>query len=445
MTFPKDFVWGTATASYQIEGAAMQEGRGECIWTRFSHTPGKVKHGHTGNIACDHYHRYPEDVALMQSLGVHAYRFSISWARLIPNGTGAVNQAGLDFYSRLIDKLLEAGITPFATLYHWDLPQALEDQGGWANAAMPDWFADYATLAAKQYGDRVKHWITLNEPWCTAFLGYMFGVHAPGVRDEKAAFRAAHHTHLAHGRAMQVLRAEVPNALAGTTLNVVPHEPATDDPRDVQMAHIADGLQNRWFLDPVFKGCYPSDVAAHLTSRGVLDGIDLDAVSLAAQPADFVGLNYYMRWLIRHDPNNPENYLTELPADAQLTHMGWEVYPQGLRDALLRLHRDYAPPAIYVTENGAAYPEPDQVTGDVLEDPERVAFLKGYLGAAAEAMAQGVPLKGFFVWSLLDNFEWAEGYTKRFGIVHVDFATQKRTLKRSALYLKQIIETGELS
>ncbi len=444
MTFPKDFVWGTATASYQIEGAALQEGRGECIWTRFSHTPHKVKHGHTGDVACDHYHRYPEDVALMQSLGVHAYRFSISWARLIPNGTGAVNQAGIDFYSRLIDKLLEAGITPFVTLYHWDLPQALEDQGGWANAAMPNWFADYATLVAKQYGDRVKHWITLNEPWCTAFLGYMFGVHAPGVQDKKAAFRAAHHTHLAHGRAMQVLRAEVPNALAGTALNVVPQEPATNHPRDVQMAHIADGLQNRWFLDPVFKGCYPTDIAAHLTARGLLDGLDLEAVSIAAQPADFVGINYYMRWLVRHDPNDPENYLTELPADAQVTHMGWEVYPQGLRDALLRLHRDYAPPAIYVTENGAAYPEPDQVTGEVLEDPERVAFLKCYLGAAAQAIAQGVPLKGFFVWSLLDNFEWAEGYTKRFGIVHVDFATQKRTLKRSALYLKQIIETGEL-
>jgi beta-glucosidase len=442
MNFPSDFLWGAATASYQIEGAALEDGRGECIWTRFSHTEGKVKHGHTGDVACDHYHRYAEDVALMQTLGLHAYRFSMAWSRLLPQGTGAINQAGVDFYNRLIDKLLEANITPFITLYHWDLPQALQDRGGWTSAEMPEWFAAYAALAAEQYGDRVKHWITLNEPWCIAFLGHHLGIHAPGIRDEQAAFRAAHHTHLAHGRAVQVLRERLPNAQVGITLNLAPIQPASDDPRDQEAARVFDGVQNRWFLDPVFKGTYPSDVVAHLTARGALDGLDLAAVSLAAQPLDFLGVNYYTRILIRHAPNSPQGYEIYLPADVPITDMNWEIYPQGLRDLLLRVHQEYAPPAIYITENGAAFPEPERVEGDLLEDSARVAYLEQHFNAAAEAIAHGVPLKGYFVWSLLDNFEWAEGYTKRFGIVHVDFATQKRTLKRSALYLKQVIQDG---
>lgn len=440
MNFPTDFLWGAATASYQIEGAALEDGRGECIWTRFSHTDGKVKHGHTGDVACDHYHRYAEDVALMQQLGLRAYRFSISWPRLLPEGTGAPNQAGIDFYNRLLDKLLEVGITPFGTLYHWDLPQRLEDRGGWTSADMPEWFAEYTALAAKHYGDRLKHWITLNEPWCTAFLGYYFGIHAPGIRDERAAFRAAHHTHLAHGRAIQVLREMLPQAQLGITLNLAVEQPLTDDPRDQQAAQIADGFQNRWFLDPVFKGQYPADLLALLRERGTLEGIDPEAVRLAAQPLDFLGINYYTRQIVRHDPNSPHGFTVVLPENVPVTDMNWEIYPQGLRDLLLRVHREYAPPAIYVTENGAAFPEPGHVEGDLLDDPQRVAYLQSHFAAAAEALAQGVPLKGYFVWSLLDNFEWAEGYTKRFGIVHVDFTTQKRTLKRSALYLKQVIQ-----
>jgi beta-glucosidase len=442
MNFPTDFVWGAATASYQIEGAALEDGRGECIWTRFSHTDGKVKHGHTGDVACDHYHRYADDVALMKQLGLRAYRFSISWPRLLPEGTGAPNQAGIDFYSRLIDKLLEAGITPFATLYHWDLPQRLEDRGGWTSADMPEWFAEYAALAAKHYGDRLQHWITLNEPWCTAFLGYYLGIHAPGIRDERAAFRAAHHTHLAHGRAIQVLREILPQAQLGITLNLAPVQPLTESPLDQQAAQIFDGLQNRWFLDPVFKGQYPADIVAFLTERGILDGLDLEAVHLAAQPLDFLGINYYTRQITRHDPNSAQGFATVVPENAPVTDMNWEIYPQGLRDLLLRVHRDYAPPAIYITENGAAFPEPECVEGDLLDDPQRVAYLQSHFAAAAEALAQGVPLKGYFVWSLLDNFEWAEGYTKRFGIVHVDFNTQRRTLKRSALYLQQVIQNG---
>ncbi|MFQ3536387.1 MAG: GH1 family beta-glucosidase [Aggregatilineales bacterium] len=445
MNFPLDFVWGAATASYQIEGAAREDGRGECIWTRFSHTDGKVKGAHTGDIACDHYHRYADDVALMAQLGLRAYRFSIAWPRLLPEGAGAPNQAGLDFYSRLIDKLLEAGITPFATLYHWDLPQRLEDRGGWTSAEMPEWFAEYTALCAKHYGDRLKHWITLNEPWCTAFLGYYLGIHAPGLRDERAAFRAAHHTHLAHGRAMQVLRQMLPGAQLGITLNLAPVQPLTDSPSDVQAAQVFDGLQNRWFLDPVFKGCYPADVVAVLAQRHVLDGLDLDAVRLAAQPLDFLGVNYYTRQIVRHDLDDPQGFAVVPPENVPVTDMRWEIYPQGLRDLLLRVHQEYAPPAIYITENGAAFPEPEHVEGDLLDDPQRVAYLQSHFRAAAEALAHGVPLKGYFVWSLLDNFEWAEGYTKRFGIVHVDFNTQRRTLKRSALYFKQVIQAGALS
>ncbi len=445
MNFPTDFVWGAATASYQIEGAAREDGRGECIWTRFSHTEGKVKHGHTGDVACDHYHRYAEDVALMGQIGLRAYRFSIAWARLLPEGTGAPNQAGIDFYNRLIDKLLEAGITPFATLYHWDLPQRLEDRGGWTSAEMPDWFAEYAALAAKHYGDRLKHWITLNEPWCVAFLGYHWGIHAPGIRDERAAFRAAHHTHLAHGRAVQVLRELLPQAQLGITLNLSPVQPLSDSPLDAQAAQLFDGLQNRWFLDPIFKGQYPADVVAALSPRGSLDGLDLEAVRLAAQPLDFLGVNYYTRLIVRHDPHSPQGFGTVLPEGAPVTDMNWEIYPQGLRELLLRVQRDYAPPAIYITENGAAFPEPECVEGELLEDPQRVAYLRDHFRAAAEALEQGVPLKGYFVWSLLDNFEWAEGYTKRFGIVHVDFNTQRRTLKRSALYLKHVIQDGALN
>lgn len=437
MNFPKDFIWGVAASSYQIEGAAREDGRGECTWTRFSHTPGKVKNGETGDVACDHYHRYPEDIALMRDLGVQSYRFSVSWPRVLPTGRGTVNEAGLDFYSRVVDALLAEGIQPAATLYHWDFPQALEDQGGWTNPDSVKWFADYADVVTRALGDRVKFWIDLNEPWCSAMLGYMFGAHAPGVQDPVKAYRAAHHLMLAHGAAVPIIRQNSPGAQVGITLNLVPQLPATSSLEDIRLAWQADGFANRWFLDAVFKGSYPLDCVKALGET--LDGLDLDAVQAAAVPTDFLGINYYMRWLIQAAPGG---WTSVLPDGAELTAMDWEVYPQGLTDTLLRVHRETSVSAIYVTECGAAFPEAAAPVNGVYDDPRRVAFLKGYLDAAALAIQQGVPLKGFYVWSLLDNFEWAHGYEKRFGIVHVDFATQKRTLKRSALYFKDVIRNG---
>lgn len=442
MTFAKDFTWGVATASYQIEGAAREDGRGECIWTRFSHTPGKVKNGATGDVACDHYHLYPQDVANMKQIGVHAYRLSISWPRVIPQGTGALNEGGLDFYSALIDELLDNGITPWVTLYHWDLPQALQDRGGWANPDSPQWFGDYTKTVVGALGDRIKHWITFNEPWCTAFLGNMLGVHAPGIQEPKTAFAVAHNLLIAHGQAMPIIRAHSKDCQAGITLNLTPHIPATDDPLDSHVAKRADVMQNAWFLDPLYKGHYPEWGVTEFAP--LLDGLDLSAVSIATAPTDFLGVNYYMRFIDAHVPGQPEQMTNVYPADAEFTDMGWEIYPPAFAEMLVRVKDEYQPSAIYITENGAAFPEPDSVDGDVLEDPKRVAFLKGYLGAVESAIGDGVPIKGYFVWSFMDNFEWAEGFTKRFGIVHTNYATQKRTLKRSAHYLTKVIETGVL-
>ncbi len=444
MTFPDGFLWGAATASYQIEGAALEDGRGECIWTRFSHTPGKVVNGDTGDVADDHYHRYPQDVALMKELGLKAYRYSISWPRVIPLGTGAINPLGLDFYDRLTDEILKAGVQPWVTLYHWDLPQALEDKGGWTNPDIVGWFSEYTELITKRLGDRVKHWITLNEPWCSASLGYLYGNHAPGLQDPKKAFAAAHYLLRSHGAAMKIIRRNVPDAKAGITVNLAPHMPATNHPDDVRVALRGDGFQNRWYLDPVFKGQYPPDIVEEVMAQGGLAGIDLNEVREAQQPADFLGINYYMRQVVAHVPGKPDESQTAFPPDAQFTDMGWEVNGAAMADLLVRVQREYNPKAIYITENGAAYPEPETVSEAVLEDPSRVAFLKEYFTAAQDAIKRGAKLEGYFVWSFLDNFEWAFGYTKRFGIVHVDYKTQKRTPKRSALYLKDIIRTNEI-
>jgi beta-glucosidase len=444
MSFPNGFLWGSATASYQIEGAAMEEGRGECIWTRFSHTPGKVVNGDTGDVADDHYHRYPQDVALMKELGLQAYRYSVSWPRVFPLGTGETNPIGLDFYDRLTDEILGAGIQPWVTLYHWDLPQALEDKGGWANKDIVGWFSEYTELVTKRLGDRVKHWITLNEPWCSASLGYLYGVHAPGLRDPQKAFAAAHHLLLSHGAAMKIIRGNVPDAQAGITLNLTPQLPATDHPDDVRVAWRADGFSNRWYLDPVFKGQYPPDIVEEVMAQGGLQGVDLSEVREAQQPMDFLGINYYMRWVLAHVPGNPDATQPAFPEDSQFTDMEWEVNGAAMADMLVRVQREYNPKAIYITENGAAYPEPETTSDAILEDPERVAFLEEYFGSAEDAIQRGALLKGYFVWSFLDNFEWSYGYSKRFGIVHVDYQTQKRTPKRSALYLKDIIQTGAI-
>lgn len=437
MAFPKNFLWGAATASYQIEGAARLDGRGECIWTRFSHTPGKVMNGDTGDVATDHYHRYVEDVALMKELGLQAYRFSVSWPRVIPNGTGATNPAGLDFYDRLVDELLSVGIIPAVTLYHWDLPQALQNRGGWLNREIVGWFSDYTDLMTRRLGDRVKNWITINEPFVAAFVGYAFGAHAPGYTDPRAGLLASHHMLLAHGAAMQVIRQNVPSSIAGITLNVSWVDPATSSEADIQAARRHDGFVNRWFIDPVFKGEYPADMLQ--LYGNALDDIDVTEIKQAAVPQDFLGINYYTRNVIKDDPNGHYLKTHEIkPQGAGYTQMGWELSPGSLTQLLVRLHQEYAPKALWITENGAAYPDPDPVNG-MVADPERTDYLKTHTAAVEAAIQQGSPVTAYFVWSLLDNFEWAYGYDRRFGIIHVDFDTLKRTMKQSALWYRDFI------
>lgn len=435
MSLPNDFAWGVATSSYQIEGS-VGEGRGECIWHRFSHTPGKTLNGEHGDVACDHLHRYRDDVALMRDLGIKHYRFSTSWPRVLPNGTGAVNPRGMDFYDALIDTLREAGITPYLTLYHWDLPQALQDRGGWENPDSVQWFTDYARLMVERFGDRVPYWMTHNEPWCTSFLSNQFGIHAPGKRDLSAALRVAHSLLRSHGMAARAIRDHNHSLKVGIAINMNGITPASDDPLDLQAAVYQDGYANRWFLDPVFYGRYPEDMVTLFGSA--LDGIQLGAIEAAAVPLDFMGLNYYQREHAKWDESSPIKTRNVRLGDVERTVMGWEVHPQSLTDILVRLKRDYPVKALYITENGAAYDDPAPVNG-IVEDPKRVEYFAGHIAAVEAAVAQGVPVQGFFAWSFMDNFEWAEGYSKRFGIVHVDFETQTRTPKRSALYYRDTI------
>jgi beta-glucosidase len=433
--FPPDFVWGAATASYQIEGATDEDGRGESIWDRFCTIPGKVRNGESGAIACDHYHRYREDVALMRELGLSAYRFSIAWPRILPTGRGEVNERGLDFYDRLVDELLSRGIQPFATLYHWDLPQTLEDAGGWTNRATADAFVEYARIVARRLGDRVKHWITHNEPWVAAWVGYGTGRHAPGRQEGPAgALPAAHHLLLSHGLAVPVIRQESPGAQVGITLNLNHVYPASQEAEDVEAARQADGTGNRWFLDAVFRGEYPADVAERY--RDALPRIDSSDMQTIATPIDFLGINNYSRSVVRADPER--GVAPVRPAGSDYTAMDWEVAPDGFFDLLVRVSRDYAPPRIYVTENGAAYPDLREHDGSV-PDPERQRFLEQYLAAASRAIGEGVPLAGYFVWSLLDNFEWAEGYWKRFGLVYIDYPTLERVPKGSFRWYRNLI------
>ena len=435
--FLPGFLFGAATAAYQIEGGAGEGGRGESIWDRFSHTPGKTHQGHTGDVACDHYHRWPQDIDLMARLGLQAYRFSIAWPRIVPQGRGPVNPAGLDFYDRLVDALLERDIQPFVTLYHWDLPQTLEDAGGWPNRALVGYFADYAAIVARRLGDRVRHWITLNEPWVFAFMGYWTGEHAPGQTNLKAAIQAAHHALVAHGSAFDAIRASGgPEAKIGIALNLNHVEPATDSQADIEAAHRFDGYLNRWFLDPLFHGRYPEDMLALWGEQAP----QTEPGDLAALPdrLDFLGINNYSRSLIGHGPNPPLNVAFDAPEKSQYTDMGWEICPDGLYELLARVGRDYAPRSIYITENGAAFPDALGKDGTV-DDRDRIEFLRSYLFAALRAVQEGVPVKGYFAWSLLDNFEWSFGYSKRFGIVYVDYATQERVIKRSGHWYREMI------
>ncbi|HET7128260.1 MAG TPA: GH1 family beta-glucosidase [Gaiellaceae bacterium] len=433
--FPADFVWGAATASYQIEGAATEDGRGESVWDRFCATPGKVRNGDNGAVACDFYHRYPDDIALMRELGIDAFRFSIAWPRIIPGGRGPVNAKGLDFYDRLVDELLGNGITPYVTLFHWDTPQPIEDEGGWPVRGTVDAFGAYVEAVAGRLGDRVSHWITHNEPWVVAWVGHGWGHHAPGRTSEADALATAHHLLLSHGRAVQVLRELSPQSEVGITLNLDFAYAAGGGDGDEAAASWVDGFHNRWFLDPIFNGTYPQDIVD--AWRDVLPDIEDGDLETIAAPIDFLGVNNYTSPLVAADTDGSRSRIVRR-ADVDRTDMGWEVVPDGLRDMLLRLARDYSPKAIYVTENGAAYPDVRSHDGSV-DDPERQAYFEGYIGAAAEACASGVPLKGYFAWSLLDNFEWAWGYWKRFGLVYVDYATLERVPKGSFYWYRDLI------
>ena len=444
LQFPPDFVWGTATASYQIEGAWNADGKGESIWDRFAHTPGKIEDGSNGDVACEHYTRFPQDIALMKSLGMKAYRFSIGWPRILPEGRGRLNVAGIDFYSRLVDRLLEAGITPYATLYHWDLPQALDDQGGWPARATAEAFAEYADIVSRAMGDRVKHWITLNEPWCISLLGHQIGGHAPGRQDWPAALRAAHHVLLAHGLAVPILRRNSPGAEVAITLNFTHADPASPSPEDYHAARLYDGYFQRWFLDPVYGRGYPADMVDAYTQAGYLpQGLDFvqpgDMETIAA-PTDFLGVNYYTRAVLRADGNVPPGEAEELKT-RERTDMGWEIYPEGLYMLLCRLHFEYRIPKIVITENGASYGDGPDASGRVA-DARRTEYLKQHFAAAHRAVQAGVPLAGYFIWSLMDNFEWAEGYRQRFGIVFVDYATQQRIPKESAYWVRDVIDNN---
>jgi beta-glucosidase len=429
--FPEGFVWGAATAAYQIEGGATADGRGPSIWDRFSHTPGRVTNGETGDVACDHYHRYREDVALMAELGLDAYRFSVSWPRVLPEGTGRVNEAGLDFYDRLVDELLAHGITPHMTLYHWDLPQALENAGGWPDRSTATAFADYASVVAGRLGDRVRHIATFNEPYVVADHGYRIGSHAPGRTDPDAALAAAHTLLVAHGLGVEAIRAAAPDASVGIVLNFHPAHPASGHALDLEAAQHAHDEVNRWFLDPVTGRGYPEDTVQAWGWRR--DEVLAGDMELIAAPIDFLGVNYYCRHIVRSPLLPP----LPLPEEEQ-TEMGWEVYPEGLTEVLEFVASRTGALPLYVTENGAAYP----LNGNPASDPERVSFLHRHFEAARTAVERGIPLRGYFVWSLLDNFEWAHGYRHRFGIVHVDFDTLERTVRDSGRFLARVARDG---
>jgi beta-glucosidase len=446
LAFPSGFLLGAATAAYQVEGAVAADGRGRSIWDTFAHTPGKVLNDHTGDVAVEHYRRFRDDVALMADLGLGAYRFSVSWPRVQPDGRGAVNQAGLDFYRRLVDALLEAAIEPWLTLYHWDLPQALEDTGGWPARDTAFRFAEFAAAVHDAVGDRVRYWTTVNEPWCAAFLGYASGEHAPGRREPAAAVRAAHHLLLAHGLATLALRAQDASSQVGIGLNLYAVSPASGEEADLDAARRIDGLQNRFFLDAVLHGRYPSDVLEDLRAVAGEDLVRDGDLATIATPLDMLGVNYYSRFTVSGRPAGRAS-AAAAPTDSgspwvgsehvgfvdsglPVTGMGWEIDDSGLLEVLVRLAREYPPIPLAVTENGAAFHDEIAADGGV-HDPERLAYLQAHMGACRQAIAAGVPLHGFFAWSLMDNFEWAWGYTKRFGLVYIDFDTQERIIKDS--------------
>ncbi len=450
--FPVDFNWGVATSSYQIEGAAFEDGRGESIWDRFCATPGKVKNSENGAVACDHYHRFSEDIAIMKQMGISTYRFSIAWPRLFPRGDKVREQRGFDFYGKLIDELLENGIKPLPTLYHWDLPQKLQDKGGWANREIVAEFADYAAAVVAEYGDRVNEWLTINEPWCVTWLGYMNGVHAPGVQDLDSALAAAHHTALAHAEATRAMRAVKPGIKSGIALNMTNY--VVENPNDQELSELAgllDAQLNRWWLDAQTKGTYPQnllDFHGDRLAKLILPG-DKELLKI---DSELMGINYYSDSFVGmpRPTDGPVSdgglfpFPQRMNGDAPKPHtdMGWPITPDGIEDLLLRVWSDWPEfDNIAITENGAAYDDGPNADGEI-DDYRRVEYLRAHLEAAARAIEKGAPLRSYYAWSLMDNFEWAEGYDKRFGLVHVDFRTLERTLKNSAKVYSSIISAN---
>jgi beta-glucosidase len=439
LVFPDGFLWGAATAAYQIEGAATEGGRGVSIWDTWSHIPGNTANGDTGDVAIDHYHRWRDDIGIMKEIGLQAYRFSIAWPRILPNGRGEINPEGLRFYSDLVDGLLEAGSQPWITLFHWDLPQVLDDEGGWASRDMLGAWDEYVDVVTTALGDRVKHWITINEPWVISHLGYNWGVMAPGRKDLKEALAVAHGLNLARGRAVNIVRRNVPDAKVGITLNLSHIYAGSDSLDDQRAADWQDGFSNRWFLDPVMKGSYPDDMWNFFGDA--VPEIQRGDMELASVPTDFLGINTYNPQYVGHDPVAP-NGVGQVETIFEKTSTDWIVDPQGFEDLLVRIQRDYNPGAIVVTENGSAWD--DEVIGGTIHDSRRINYLRGHLNAAHRAIGQGVNLKGYFCWSLFDNYEWSQGYAKRFGITWVDYETQERIIKQSGRYYADVIASNSV-
>lgn len=442
VTFPAGFSWGTATASYQIEGAWNEDGKGESIWDRFSHTEGKIQTGDTGDVACDSYHRYKEDVALMKAMGMRGYRFSIAWPRVFPDGKGQLNQKGLDYYSRLVDELLANGITPFPTLYHWDLPQALQDEGGWTNREIVGHFTRYAETCVNALGDRVKNWMIFNEPWVFTFLCYLYGVHAPGLRDADLALKATHVVNLAQTSALRAMRATGKPEMIGTAFSMSSMYPASDSAEDRAAAERQHGFSNTWFLDPMYRGAYPQ---AYVEQEKTLARMDIRPGDMerVRDKLDFIGINLYQRAIIANDPGNTNTGGRLVPGPGPRTEFGWEVWPSAIYQMIKRIDADYGHPPIFVTENGCSYSTAPGADGRVHDD-KRIDFYQGYVGQVARALDEGCDVRGYYAWTLLDNFEWAMGFSQRFGLAFTDFETRKRTIKDSGYWFRDLIAKNEI-
>lgn len=444
LEFPKDFIWGSATASYQIEGAYKEDGKGESIWDRFSHTPGKILNNDNGDLACDHYHRYKDDVKLMKEIGLKSYRYSISWPRIFPDGVGKPNEKGMDFYKRLTDLLLENGINPSVTLFHWDLPQKLQDKGGWTNRDTIEYFQEYSAFIFKNLGDVVPMWFTHNEPHIISFLGYMLGTHAPGKSDPLMMLDVSHNLLVSHGKVVSLYRDMNFNGKIGIALNLSTKYPASQSEEDIKASYLSDSVTNRWYLDPLFKGYYPEDALEYYLRRNVHFTYPEEDMEIIKQPIDFLAINYYSPDFIKHDQNESFTAVHNPLNVFEKTDMDWIVYPQGLYDLLKQLDKDYGSINLFISENGAAYK--DIVDGDgTIKDSQRIKYINDHLSAAHKAIQEGVNLKGYYLWSLMDNFEWSFGYSKRFGIIHIDYETLKRTIKQSGYWYKDVIENNGIN